>query len=829
MEIQEKPQQSDLAAIEKLQEASRRTGAEVQPPPVVEDESQAAALKTPLLEAEELAALESIQRRILWLSANIINEANHVRPNPDKSKIGGHQASSASMVSILTALYFSFLKAGDRVAVKPHSSPAYHALQYLLGNLPQHYLKELRSYKGLQAYPSRTKDPDPVDFSTGSVGLGASGPAFAALGHSYARTQFGQVSSRRFVALLGDAELDEGNVWETVAEEALYGLGNLLWIVDLNRQSLDRIVPGIKATQLKQHFEVGGWNVLEAKYGRKLQAMFARPDGESLRRRIDQMSNEEYQNLLRLDGATLRSRLLRGPEEVSLGRLLAEVPDAELPGLISNLGGHDLEELLYTFQKADRETTTPTVIFAYTIKGWGLPIAGDRLNHSALLSEAQMEALRESLGVRTGEEWAGFAADTPEGKICRASWERLYGPPETPPSVVLPSSLVPTRLDIEQGAATSSQEAFGRVVRRLADLPEIGPRVVTTSPDVSISTNLAGWINKVGVFSPTAQIDYEDGAARTLKWQPAPGGRHIELGISEMNLFMLLAMLGLSTELSGQQLFPIGTVYDPFVCRGLDALIYGLYSGSKFIFAGTPAGITLSPEGGAHQSTVTASLGIELPHLLSYEPCYGQEVEWVMLEGLRQCCDRSGGFSTYLRLSTKTVEQAPFEAVRARLGDDELRQQVIAGGYRLLESPDEGNPYRVQLVTCGALVPETLEAARLLQAEGVAANVLNLTSASLLYRTWKANRVAGQTGYGQLDQLFLPAERTAPIVTVHDAASHALAWLGSVFGAKVTSLGVDDFGQSAGRADLYRHFGLDAESIAAAAFDAVDEHHGSGN
>ena len=590
-----------------------------------------------VLSAEELALLESIQRRILWLSTNIIHHANHGRPNPDNTKIGGHQASCASMISILTALYFYYLRAGDRVAVKPHASPAYHAVQYLLGNLPARYLTELRSYQGLQAYPSRTKDPDPIDFSTGSVGLGASATAFAALGQLYARTQLGSVTSERFVSLLGDAELDEGNVWETVAEEAVRGLANVLWIVDLNRQSLDRIIPGIKALRLKDHFQVEGWRVLEAKYGRRLQAMYARPGGEALRLRIDEMINEEYQNLIRLDGAALRPRLVRGRDEAALTRLLADVSDEELPGLLANLGGHDLEELLETLQVADSITDRPTVIFAYTIKGWGLPIAGHRLNHSALLSAEQMTALQAELGIAPGEEWAAFPPDSPEGRLCQAAQRRLYPKQETNP-VMLCDAAIPTRLDVPQSAETSTQEAFGRVMRQLADVPVIGSRIVT---------RLAGrgrLDQPGGVDQPRRCVRPRNGdrlrrrgAAHAEVATGRPCGQHIELGISEMNLFMLLGMMGLSAELSGQHVFPVGTLYDPFVCRGLDALIYGLYNGSKFIFAGTPAGITLSSEGGAHQSTVTASLGIELPHLLCFEPGFGREVEWLMLEGLRQC------------------------------------------------------------------------------------------------------------------------------------------------------------------------------------------------
>ena len=779
--------------------------------------------------AADIATLESIERRILWLATNIVNYANHVRPNPDGSKVGGHQASSASVVSILTALYFHFLRAGDRVAIKPHASPAYHALQYLLGNLPQSYLTELRAFGGLQAYPSRTKDPDPIDFSTGSVGLGAAAPAFAALTADYARAQFGSVTSDRFIALLGDAELDEGNVWECVNEEALRGLSNVLWIVDLNRQSLDRIVPGIRAAQLKALFLESGWHVLEAKYGRRLEAIFAKPDGETLRQRIDDMPNEEYQSLLRFDGATLRPRIANG--DPALEQLLADISDDDLPDVYANLGGHDLDVLIETFQKADSYSDGPTVIFAYTVKGWGLPIAGDRLNHSALLTPEQLVTVREKLGLTDATQWDRFAPGTPEGNLCARAAERLRRPADAgvPP---LPAASIPPTLNLSAVGQTSTQDAFGRVLRRLADMPEVGKRIVTTSPDVSISTNLAGWINKTGVYAPTHHPNFAGDAPTTLKWQPSPTGQHIELGISEMNLFMLLGALGLSYEQSGQHLLPIGTVYDPFICRGLDALIYALYTGAKMIFAGTPSGITLSPEGGAHQSTVTPSLGMELPHLLSYEPGFGQEVEWILLEALRQCCDRQAGASTYMRLSTKTVDQSLLQPALDHYGADELRRQTLAGGYRLVDrthaAPHIAARYAVNIAVSGTQIPEAVAAARLLHKEGVAANVLNLTSPQRLFATWQAgrrNHLHGRSAemeLGQLATLILPDERHAPIITVHDAASHALAWLGSVFGAPTIALGVDDFGQSGSRADLYHHYGLDAEHIAEAAFTALD-------
>jgi len=779
--------------------------------------------------------LEAIERRLLWLSTLIVHHANNVRSNVEKSKVGGHQASSASVSTIITALYFHFLRAGDRVAIKPHASPIFHAAQYLLGRLDRRYLTTLREFGGLQAYPSRTKDPDPVDFSTGSVGLGAVAPVFAALAARYGDLHFGGVTSDRFIALIGDAELDEGNVWETVAEEAIQDLGNAVLIVDLNRQSLDRVVPGVRAGRLKALFKGAGWRVYEAKYGARLEAAMAGEQGLPLRRRIDEMSNEEYQALIRLgDAFDLRARLADVPEPVigeAILAAVADIPDPELRGVIGNLGGHDLPRLLQVLAEADRDGGAPAVIFAYTVKGFGLPFAGDPLNHSQLLSVKQMETLREQFGVPEDDLWAAFPADSPEGRWCAAAAARLAAP-RTAAAPPLSPAAVPDRLDVVHPALTSTQEAFGRTLIRLADVPEIGPRVVTMSPDVATSTHLAGWINKVGVFAPEATADYEAAGQRMLRWRPGPDGRHIELGISEMNLFMALGQFGLSYELTGQHLLPIGTVYDPFVCRGLDALIYALYGGAKMIFAGTPAGVSLSPEGGAHQSTVTPSLGIELPSLRFYEPCFAREVEWTLLEGLRECCDREHGLSTYLRLSTKPIDQGRLAEPLARFGEEELRRQVLAGGYRivdrLLTVPDLPAADTVQIAAGGIMVPEALEAAGRLHAEGVAANVINVTSASRLYAALRAARRAQladahrSLDLGHLDTLFPAAERRAPIVTVQDGASHSLAFLGSIHGVPVVPLGVDEFGQSGSRADLYAKTGIDAAQITNAALLALE-------
>ncbi|HVB63894.1 MAG TPA: 1-deoxy-D-xylulose-5-phosphate synthase N-terminal domain-containing protein [Nitrolancea sp.] len=781
---------------------------------------------------ETLAALEAIQRRILWLGTNIIHHANHLRPNTEKTKVGGHQASSASIVSILTALYFHYLREGDRVSIKPHASPAYHSVQYLLGNLDRSYLPTLRAFKGLQAYPSRTKDPDPVDFSTGSVGLGAVAPAFAALAHRYSQAHFGEVTSRRFISVIGDAELDEGNVWEAVAEEALSGLGNVLWIVDLNRQSLDRVVPGVRAGRLKALFHAAGWNVVEAKYGNRLQALYSQPGGSALRRRIDEMSNEEYQALIRFDGATLRARLIDGAltGHDDLVKVLAPISDDALPAIIADLGGHNLLELMRSFEAVDAVTDRPSVLFAYTIKGWGLPIAGDPLNHSALLTNDQMEKLRHDLEIPEDDEWAAFPVNSPEGRLCRASAERLASK-NPPPAPAIQPDQIPSSIGVRHPGDTSTQEALGRVMPRLAELPGVGSRIVTVAPDVATSTHLGGWINRVGIFSPTEQTDYQAEGPRLLRWKESPTGRHIELGISEMNLFMAIGQLGMSHELVGQQLIPIGTVYDPFVCRGLDSLIYSLYVGSKMIFAGTPSGVSLSPEGGAHQSSVTVSLGIELPGLISFEPCFANETEWVLLEAMRRCCDREHGLSSYLRLSTKPIDQKLGEPALKRLGEEELRRQVLQGGYRLVDrretTPHLPAANTVQIVAAGTMIPEAVEAAARLADEEIAANVINITSPSEIYRLFRDQRRHGvhgaqTTGTRPFDWLILPEERRAPIITVLDGASHALSFLGGIYGVPVIALGVDEFGQSGTREDLYHATGIDVDAIVGAGLHALE-------
>jgi pyruvate dehydrogenase E1 component len=786
------------------------------------------------LTPDEHENLLKIQERALWLAVRMIDYANHDRPNIDGLKVGGHQASSASMVSILTALYFHHISAEDRISIKPHASPVYHVMQYLLGNLDKRYLTELRAAGGLQSYPSRTKDPETIDFSTGSVGLGATAPLFAAVTRRYVDAHFGKRPESRFIAIIGDAELDEGNIWEAVADEATKGLGNVMWVVDFNRQSLDRVIPGIRIAQWRSQFEAAGWHVHEVKYGSRLREIFKKDGSEIFKNWFDEIPNEQYQSLFMVERSTVRSLFLDGAP-AGVEEFLADFSDESLFETLTDLGGHNLETLIEGFGECDRVMDRPSVVFAYTVKGWGLPMAGDPRNHSAQMTMAQISHMRTQNTLDIENEWDRFGIDTQVGKFCAS--RSLILKRESVNSRPLEISF-PLSSGLKTTGIMSTQEIFGRVITEISRNDAIRKLLVTTAPDVATSTNLSGFINKTGIFSPTSLPRWSEDLI--LKWIEGPTGQHIELGISEMNLFMLLGMLGLSHDHSDQRLIPIGTVYDPFVVRGLDSFLYSVYSGAKFIVAGTPSGITLSPEGGAHQSTITPSIGMELPGVVLIEPAFAQSLDWLLCDamahvaGLREDTTpdlRPSELAFYFRLTTRQIDQTPFDQARERLGDAVLRSQVLAGGYRLIDGrqgqarlSDNVVAPTVYLVATGAVMPEVLVAAKELASEGIIAHVIDVTSPGRLYASWQRTlkqgiRTARTPSFpGSLRPLF---DERAPVVSIHDGASHAMAWFGSALGMPQVAMGVDSFGQSGSIQDLYKAHDLDSGSIINGALAAL--------
>ncbi len=778
--------------------------------------------------AATLAMLRELERKVLWLSTYMIHHANHEVDRGDGLKVGGHQASSASLATLMTALYFHVLRPEDRIAVKPHASPVFHAIQYLLGNQELSKLQNFRAFGGAQSYPSRTKDKDDVDFSTGSVGLGVATTGFASFVQDYvhAKGWARDWPKGRLIALMGDAEMDEGNIHEALLEYWKHGLKNCWWVVDYNRQSLDSVVSDQLFMKVAGLFDNLGWKVVFIKYGKLLEAAFREPGGERLRQWIDECPNQLYSALV-FEGAKGWRRQLE-QELVGHAETLALIErrdDGELARLMTNLGGHDLESILEAFAGAPEDQ--PVCFIAYTIKGFGLPFQGHKDNHAGLMNKTQMHEFRASQGINQGEEWDRFAGLSIPSQQVETYLKRVPFVQKGTRRLSAPRIPVPDMPALETKGKAATQAGFGRLLDELARAGgPLADRILTTSADVTVSTNLGPWVNRRGLFSMEGKEDVfkQRGLMSPQRWEMSPKGQHIELGIAEMNLFLLLAAAGLSHAHYGERLIPIGTLYDPFICRGLDALNHACYQDSRFIVVATPSGISLAPEGGAHQSISTPLIGMAQDGLASFEPAYVDELvaimgwafDYVQREGKdgkddAWHRDASGG-SVYLRLSTRPIEQ------HQRPMTQELRDDIINGGYWLRE-PDPSA--ELAIVYMGALAPEAIEAAGLLSEDRRGAGVLAVTSADRLSAGWHGAQRARERGHrdarAHVEALLSALPRDANIITVCDAYPETLSWMGSVAGHRVRALGVEHFGQSGSLGELYGHYGLDVNAILTAA------------
>ncbi len=772
----------------------------------------------PSNQLRELELLCALERKVLWLSSWMIHNANHIRPNRDGLKVGGHQASSASLTTLMTALYFNILRPADRVAVKPHASPVFHAIQYLLGRQTREKLIDFRALGGAQSYPSRTKDMDEVDFSTGSVGLGVAMTAFAALVQDYvALKDWGNEATTperetgRMVALMGDAELDEGNVFEAMLEGWKHDVRNTWWIVDYNRQSLDSVITDRLFGRVDDVFRTTGWRVITLKYGTMLQAVFETGYGAALRQWIDDCPNSLYSALTYKGGPGWREHLRKDLGDVpGLRPIIEDYDDRELHDLMTNLAGHDMVSVLDCFQNIEGDE--PTCFIAYTVKGKELPLAGHKDNHAGLMSVEQMAEFQSRMNVPAGDEWepmAGLDIDPGEFQAFLDQVPFAQGPARRrrAAKIAVPSALPKPDTD----KAMSTQEAFGRILFDIAGgTDEFARRIVTTSPDVTVSTNLGGWVNRRGIFDRHRREDIfrEEKVVSAQRWAMHPDGQHIELGIAEHNLFLTLAALGLSSSLFGERLLPVGTLYDPFVSRGLDALNYACYQDARFMLIGTPSGITLAPEGGAHQSIATPLIGLTQAGLSAFEPAFVDELAEIMHWGFEHMQDDVSGGSVYLRLTTRTLDQP------ARQMTEDLRRQVIAGAY-WLEPPHPGA--ELAIVCCGAITPEAKAAHEDILEDVPGAGLLVVTSPDLAYRDWNhawRHRASGAyEARSHIGRLLDPLSADAALVTVIDGHPSALSWLGSASRRRVFSLGVETFGQSGDIQDLYRLHGIDRDAI----------------
>jgi len=759
---------------------------------------------------DKLACLRALERKVLWLSTWMIHNANHLRPNRDGLKVGGHQASSASLATLMTALYFDVLRPQDRVAVKPHASPVFHAIQYLLGHQTRDKLERFRAFGGAQSYPSRTKDGETVDFSTGSVGLGVGMTLFTSIGQDYLRLKHlvpTEDPPGRMIALAGDAELDEGNIFEALLEGWKHDVRNLWWVIDYNRQSLDAVVSDRLFGRIDAMFEMMGWRVVTLKYGRLLEAAFARPDGHHLREWIDACPNSLYSALVYKGGEGWREHLHRDLNRYpGIRAILDDHDDQALQRLMTNLAGHDMESVLEAFHAVADDR--PTCFIAYTIKGYGLPFAGHKDNHAGLMNRDQMALFQRSMGVAEGAEWDLFSGlDLPADRLS-AFLERLPLAGSGRRWHDAPRIAVPPNLAIPRGSRLSTQEAFGRILGDIAATDTaLADRIVTTSPDVTVSTNLGPWVNRRGIFDRAERADTfrEEKVVSAQRWAMSPQGQHIELGIAESNLFLQLAALGLAAPLFGTRLLPIGTLYDPFIKRGLDVLNYACYQDARFILVATPSGITLAPEGGAHQSVGEPLIGLAQPGLVSFEPAFADELAILFRWALEEI-QREAGESVYFRLSTRPIEQL------GRPTTPDLAEAIIAGAYWLRE-PGPGAEFAIAY--CGAVAPEALAAHQELADDIPEAGVLAITSPDRLHRDWRAARGRGEIGVAE--QLLAQLRPGAALVTVGDFHPATLSWLGAVAGNAIVPLGVDRIGQSGEIPDLYQAYRIDSNAILDAA------------
>jgi pyruvate dehydrogenase E1 component len=799
------------------------------------------------MKPSQIDILSELEKKVLWLASWTIHNANHLRDSVDGLKVGGHQASSASLATIMTALYFDILRPQDRVAVKPHASPIFHAIQYLLGKQTREKLENFRGYKGAQSYPSRTKDIDDVDFSTGSVGLGVAQTLFSSIVQDYVRAH-GLAKDKpegRMIALVGDAELDEGNIFEAVLDGWKQDVRNCWWIVDYNRQSLDAVVREGLWERYEQLFKNFGWEVVIVKYGALQEEAFREPGGEKLRAWIDACPNPLYSALVFQGGAAWRKRLLdeigdQGP----VTALIEKRSDDELARLMNNLGGHDLPAVLKAFKSITHDK--PVCFICYTVKGFGLPMAGHKDNHAGLMTPAQMETFRTQNDVRPGHEWDAFEGLTISPETLRAFLQNVPFAQRKPAAKVARLE-IPDTISIPAQAVTSTQTGFGALMNEIGKSKEAyASRIVTTSPDVTVSTNLGAWVNRRGLFARESMLDTfrNERIPSTFAWEFSPNGQHIELGIAEMNLFILLSALGLSHAIEGERLLPIGTLYDPFIARGLDALNYACYQDARFIVVATPSGITLAPEGGAHQSIAQPLIGMAQDGLASFEPAFVDELAVILrfaLDYIQKDADAAPddftsaarsdakpvstfadratdwlrdetGGSVYLRLSTRPVEQPQ------RAMTDALKQSIIDGAYWLRKP---GPNAQVVVAYTGAIAPEAIQAVGLMSEDRRDVGLLAVTSADRLNAGCTAAQRARERGLmharSHIERLLDDVPPSCGLVTVLDGHPATLLWLGGVHGHRTRGLGVEHFGQTGSLPDLYRHYGIDANAIIAAA------------
>ncbi len=746
---------------------------------------------------------------------SMIDWANNKPANAGKKpKVGGHQASSMSSVDLLCALYLDALAAGDRLAVKPHAAPIVYALMHLFGQLPVEQMDRLREFKGPQPYPTKLKNPGFVDYTTSSEALGVATTIYDAYGAKVQnRALRAKVDAEEVTATYwahsGDGELTEGQIDESLYDAGRWRLDNLIWIVDLNRQSLDRVMEdsGRLEDWVAAKFASHDWDVRPLRWGRRAEALFARTGGRELREVLDGLSDALFHPFFILDGGTVRRALLGETDDdrPAFGRLLQDyatrlqvtatqragmrralhgVSDTDLAAAISHLGGHDLGALSEAYKDA-RSADRPVVLIAHTVKGYETSAAGHPENHGMLLSSEEVAAWGLERGLPADTRYPTPTRGTAASKLLEQRATELYTPADhvyaEPPVPAIRA--VVDAIALKPRKKLSTGEAFQSLNLALLRT-ELAPYLQFGAPDVGQTTHLGPIIKSTGVFSPRDLPDtfawLREERKLTFDWRPSNEGQFHAFGIAEGNAMLWAYAFGRQKKAVERKLpvLPVVTVYDKFFERAFNQLDYAAYSGGRFIAVGTPSGTGLSRETATHQSIQTLRMLMDLPGILAYEPAFQADVHAIYLHAMAQLWEPSGE-AVYLRLTTQPLQQP------ADLPPDHARR-AIAGAYWLEGADDRpavGGKRTVVFVASGRKLREVRLAAAGLQADhGIGSRILNVTSYEALWRDWDA--FASDPGAWDdpartyyLHELFSNEELNAPLIMTGDHVPSVCEWL----------------------------------------------------
>lgn len=894
----------------------------------------------------DLQTLNNIIGRAHYLTNQMIYLANH-RADQEKGdpKVGGHSSASSSAIHILGTIHLLMKTGFDHIANKPHASPADHSYNYLLDLLLHKDYSRLsftesnQAMRGLRAFSKNGEpvfqsyhsayDPDWHNFlPSGTVGIPPVNAGYLALAYSYARKHGFKVPDAHFWCVLGDSEFREGSLFEATPDFAEREIGDLTWIVDYNRQSLDGhritnpgIMHGTDDDRIRATMEANGWEVFEARHGKKRLQLFERAGGQDFRNWFEKdLSDYELQSLLNVTEPNRVKEFLgdhHGKQIKNFDRFIGELSNQDIYDLLRDFGGHDIEVLQDVLTKSKQNKNKPSLVIAHTLKGWGLKMAAVAGNHSMLPDQEEMDQLREAQDISSHELFERFPENTREGKFLKDRGESLYkeilaqkdlkeknwkaAQAEIASQGEIPNSL---NVNFKMANFPHTQWMLGQLtakMTRIANTPIAGAAdlklrplddfekswkvpselIVSMAPDVGTSTNLNpsmdGKIFGAEVTENVeAELSVKDKGSPDLVPGQENNDRFIRFEIVEGNTMSCMGSFGRLRDVLGIPILPLMTVYDFFIKRAHDQYFYNLYWNSSFILVGTPAGVTLSPEGAQHGW----KSDYQIPNQITWEPFFCQELDWILSDSIRRHVlgENAGRTGVLIRGVTRGIDQKilmqrlnqqlRFKAdqsltlhhelqpyanatneseVEARPEEEilsKLQADVLAGAYYLIDFSGyagyEPGDNVVNIFSLGSLTTEAIKASDQLLQKGIYANVIVVTNTDLLLGNLaQANNYQhlkiglninsdlylasnSQNNISAADALTLSGRRI-PIVSVHDGEPGLLDNIGSIVGVKHEALAVRKHSKCGRPDDIYKFHGIDSASVVEASGKVLSE------